>query len=362
MRVIIDLPENQYQRVQQIVASGAYSNISTFAEVAIDNQVILEQEAEPKLMGISRTDQTEVMHRTGLHTEQQDETHVLRDLKRERIEISHKDIVMAPRNEDVNVFGISDPSDCMLWGQINKIFPIKLLLRYFVNHYLHQSTVGLTEFKRKSRTAAHEIGTYLLNIDRRKKTRKDEKLSIALPLGESPEQRIKANQRFENSYIGHMRKNSNLLSGALVELRFANLQGDYRKQEIGLTKAGFEFSQLENPILDDEEYDGTLSDEEKIFYVEHVRDNVEGEYHAMQSLHDFIEAGLVSRNSLNEAFRSKIESWKNWGHAKELNSFVDTQRSGLTSRMFELGLVEKIRTGITVEYHNSEFSRKVFSN
>jgi hypothetical protein len=146
-----------------------------------------------------------------------------------------------------------------------------------------------------------------------------------------------------------------LLDGALAVMRFCNIYSDKRKQFIGITKPGLRFSLIENPVLDNNNFNKSLNEEESLFYINHVKENIIGEYAAMHWLVKQIENGNNERDPLNrEIDKTYGEIWK------ATSAVINTQRAGLTSRMTELGLIERDKNGVRVKYRVSEFGRRLF--
>jgi hypothetical protein len=127
--------------------------------------------------------------------------------------------------------------------------------------------------------------------------------------------------------------NKPVLDGALAKYMFANIEGVDKEEKIGITKAGLEFAQLENPILDKNEYDFTLSEAEIDYYLRHVAEHVQGEYKAIKLIISIIKKGINRREDINEALIKYCPEWS--------PAIRNTQRAGLMSRMFELKLLER---------------------
>jgi len=124
---------------------------------------------------------------------------------------------------------------------------------------------------------------------------------------------------------------------------------------IGITESGLKFSSIINPVLDNNDFDMSLNEEESLFYINHIKENVKGEYAAIQWMLEKIKSEKNTRELLN------IEIEKTYGKVwKATDAVINTQRAGITARMFELGLIEKEKDGIRVKYEVSENGEKLF--
>jgi hypothetical protein len=328
MKVIIDLQEELYARANSLVRDGGYSDLSTFACVALENQIILEEGGQPVLPEVQKYD-------------------LLTLRVEEPLGIT---CVPAPEFLDINVAGYTNPAEeIMVWGQINKIFPVKFLLRYFLT--FRKSEVDLEDFRNKAQEAAWLFGCYLRDLDGEAHKLRDEKLSIAFPSGTGNLARQRTQKRFGKNYIGYIRR-SGIMSGALLEMRFAGIKKKGKKSFIGLTEAGLAFAKLPNPIIDGNG-ERALSEEEARFYTEHCRKNLSGEYAAMKEMAQMINKRQGSTDELTAMVRERMGKEDSDGVRQ--HNYIVTMRSGMISRMFELGFIKKSRKGYHVRYELTEF-------
>jgi energy-coupling factor transporter ATP-binding protein EcfA2 len=105
-----------------------------------------------------------------------------------------------------------------------------------------------------------------------------------------------------------------------------------------ITDAGLAFAELYNPLLDDgPDADEPLSAEERSFYLDHAKENLDDEYAAMVKTAQAVNEGNNRPTSLTEHIAELNTDWS--------QSQADTMRSGLVSRMYELGLISRERVG-----------------
>lgn len=225
-------------------------------------------------------------------------------------------------------------SDGPLWGQYNRILPIKLTLRLLVNLLSKNSEIELEFFRENASDYARRIGLQLLDIDKTKKRTREERLSTALPVGNNP---FKSKNRFKNHFIGYV-DSKGAFRGAPAKLKFVSFHKK-NAYDICITRPGLEFCLLKNPILDDNlSNDNSLSEEEKSYYIEHIKNYVPSEYDTMMLNLINISEGHNRPDDLTQILQKKYSNWT--------KSQANTIRSGLLSRMYELGLINRDRLGL----------------
>lgn len=326
MKLVVDLPQNQIQRIQTVLDTVEYSDASEFVVTAIENQLELEESSETPIQSI------DVAVRNSGQQEQKPDLSKYTRLTEEEKE--NLNLVMEPDRTRLN--------DGPLWGQYNRIFPIKLVVRHLANELFRTvdsakssngSWISLEQFSNQISTQARELGLEIKAIDKARERSRGKKLSSALPVGDDPEKSL---SRFKSHFIGYSDRNENLTGGP-ASLLFVNIsKGD--SSDIGLTKAGIEFANLPNPILDDAiESDISLSEEESEYYISHCKSKLKDEYEAILRVADSISNGIDRPDELTEEI-SALDS--DWTEAQ-----ANTMRTGLVSRMSELGLLERERVG-----------------
>ena len=90
--------------------------------------------------------------------------------------------------------------------------------------------------------------------------------------------------------------------------------------------------------------------------MQHVKDNVPGEYEAFTTILEIIKNGINKREEINDALSSSIDPSYGWG-----KDVINTQRAGVMSRLYELGLIGKVKKGIYVKYNITEKGNEFFS-
>ena len=356
MKIVIDIPEILGRKIGEILEKGLYPDLSTFFLISAENQLLLERSEE----GILSFSKMESLYNTAKSNRKRKSRKIDEIRPRINLKVDNLDFGLLeglalgqPHFEQVNWSGAEKEDDLWLWGQYNRIFPVKVAVRLMgVAQNKARSLIAFPAWKKEAASFARELGMRMLKHDDILGRRRDEKLSTAFPIGK---EREKALSRFENHFLGNVRGNGYLkLSGALLEMKFANVTIKGEETFTGLTSAGLEFAKLPNNVLDNSDLSAeALSDDEVDFYLNHVTKYLSGERNAISMLMRLIQSGVNTRNELDEAVR-KI-SKDNWS-----DETCSTMRAGVMSRIFELGLIEKERKGVKVLYHLSDRGRKAF--
>lgn len=319
-KIISDVPEYLVVGIQQLVQEERYSSIDSFVRLAIENQLALEKvdSTRGKLSApVPASASPRYSFSTGKIVQ----------------------VVQPPTFEDLNISGAESERDLWLWGQVNRVLPLKFCLRALVRSL--PADANVIEYWNLSRhlcAEAREFGSMLGQKDRQLAKTRGEGLSAAFPTGSDVD---KASERFRNLFLGALRSDGKP-SGALPQLKFIALVKDGDAIGVGITRAGLQFAEIESPVLDRGDFASALSEEEATYYLGHILATVPGEVQAFKMILSAISTGKTRREDLNAAIANLYRKWS--------EPLVNTQRTGAMSRMFELGLISKVKSGVTVQY------------
>jgi len=334
MKIISDLPNYIISRIRKLVAEERYNSISEFILTATENQLALEF--------LETNDVLDLSHNKSINSIQQfnSEYHILKS------EIPVLELIPIQEGKDI--------WDRWIWGQINRILPIKFAARLLA---IESSKTGSFPEKKVFNEAvskeARKFGLYLKKQDSRLKKARDKNLSAGFPVGEKIESSL---SRYWSQFVGYQKKDG-ALTGALFDLALANLfNDDDGTLRIGLNTEGKKFAQLQNPVLDNHNFTHSLSETEITFYLEHIKANVPGEVSLFSILLGLLNRGVERREEMNKELSKHVKG-SGWS-----DGLISTQRSGAFSRMYELGLLSKDRIGLEVRYHITERGKKWFRN
>jgi hypothetical protein len=204
--------------------------------------------------------------------------------------------------------------------------------------------VPLEDAVSKISYAACTLGDFLAEMDSRLLRRREDAISAAFPT--TAFNGDQARVRFGNQFVGTIKQG--MLLGLPAGLRLLGCDHG-REPLLSLTKEGAEFAALENPVIDtrDQWASRTLSDTEIQFLLDHIKLAVPAEASAYIALIDAIEAGGDTPDKLDAKLRERFQLA---GDTAMKPSFLATQRTGAVSRMVELGLLAREKSGLHVTY------------
>jgi Arc/MetJ-type ribon-helix-helix transcriptional regulator len=342
MRYVVDITQKQADEIENLIDRGQYKSFAQFITTAIENQMYIEkyeiheEKFERKNKRISNVSQPDVIIKS-------ENRITLVEIKSQP-----KTVSITPFQQLSCFTQKFEEEKCWLWGQTNKILPVKIGLRVLYAALDSDQWTDLEEYRNKAADIAAEFGTIVREYEDKEKKSRDERISAGLP----DEEEFKSKVRYKSHFLAHMKKDGTL-DGAMPYLRFVNLVKDQKGRIlIGLTEPGLNFAKLDNPVIDREDFKKSFHENEVDFYLDHISKNVKGESSAIKWLLQRLANGLNEREEINKEL--KKEFGLIWGTS---DAVINTQRAGLMARMFEFGLIEKEKDGVKVYYDISNRGR-----
>lgn len=263
----------------------------------------------------------------------------------------------------------SKPTGDPLSGYFNRILPVKFVLRMLAVLTLSSEnfdkeegweegeldTVTLTDLREDSWKTANYAKSTLVLIDKYLKSETGAGFSVGFPGGETPQKEVKSKERFVSQFVGSRRKGE--LSGALFDMGFANIRSflGMSTDEVWFTRFGWHFALMENPVIDQIEgwqEAGRFSEKEVEFLLAHFKENVPAEWDFMNSIARMISTGIDDATKMNAELISSMD----WNRSK-----ASVYRTGVLARMQELGLVDRIKSGVEVKFTLTEAGKTNFA-
>lgn len=385
MRYVVEITQKQADKITKLINEAKYQSVAQFILTAIENQIYLE-ESDSSTQSVFHNP-LEINSSFAIKEKEHDKKgHPVIDIEIEpsllaAIKNNPKTLLM-PKFEElacsIKKEIILNEEHAWLWGQVNRIFPIKLGLRVLLVMLGNDEATDLGIFKNKAGNVALAYGKMIRSRERYDNKPRDERVSAGLPIDITDskfreavaielrkskrineidnylqQEEFKSTNRYKAHFLVILRKDGTL-EGAMPYLKFVNLKKlNDEKVYIGLTKEGLEFAKLKNPIIDEKNFEKSLSDSEINFYLDHISKNVKGEKAAIEWLLRKINEGIIEREKIIQEITKEFNQF--WNDSKDV---INTQRAGLMARMFELGLINKRKEGISVTYSISDSGRK----
>lgn len=226
-----------------------------------------------------------------------------------------------------------DDPDLVLWGQVNRVLPIAVGVRA-LGHLsaLHGGPIPVEEWHEAATRAAVALRPYVRGLDQAAGRRHGSLWSTALP-----DDTDASAHRYSNQFLGFPRAEG-VPDGAAAFLGLVAFDDDGL---VGLTAAGADWAALANPIFDSSETPATtFSVEESAFFLDHLRHYRPAEWRFLQRVASLVQDGL-SRTQLDDALAAEYPAWA---------KYIGTMCAGALGRLSDLGLLERERRGLTVDY------------
>ncbi len=246
-----------------------------------------------------------------------------------------------------------------VFGQYNKFLPLKVNSRALAKLTLERGGgIDITEAANALIGDVIVLTQYLKEHDLKHGLRKQEGLSTAFPsIHKDPHKSI---YRYVSQFVGAINKVGEL-GGMLHAYKFLVLE-EGNSRHVLLTDKGLEFAAMENPVLDESQREPNqkFSGEEVQFLLGHIRDFVPEEAFAFKTLLRLIMSGKNTPERIDRTL-SRRKLFKSSGKDAPPNSFLVSQRAGGISRLADLGLIAKVKDGISVHYEVTDLGREFVS-
>ena len=321
MRYIIDISPNTDTQIRRLIEQGRYLGVYQFVDRAVE--ALLHLEAQQ--VGDS---QTEVVQALGPVAGEEPPGADMLDAC-----VRSPDTFPDPHSQAE--LGVADDVAInWLWGQINSVLGIKYVARLVARAEQDKdwAPIPLQMAQELVGDGAVRFGQRMAHIDEEQKRRRDERLSRSFPADSE-----KSTNRFVSQYLGYI-DGAGCPRGALARLGLARLSGDRSRGEIQVTRAGFEFGNMCNPLFQpeaDAPAHAALTENEITWYVQHALAGGPCDADAMRTVCELINAGHDTSAALDQALK---EAQPRWSDAE-----VTTYKGGVLARMYQLGLISKTR-------------------
>lgn len=220
--------------------------------------------------------------------------------------------------------------DAVLWGQINRVLPIAVGLRVLGHLSVeHPEGVSVEMWHDAATSAAVGLRSRLRQLDQEAGRRHGSLWATAFP-DDTPA----SAHRYTNQFLGFPNGD-----GGAVFLGFVAFERD--DAVATLTSAGAQWASLSNPLFDGvEPPTRTFSVEETRFFIDHLTAYRPAELNLLKRIAALVDAGH-SRTELDETLAAEYPRWA---------KYIETMRAGALGRLSDLGLLERTRRGLTVDY------------
>lgn len=342
MRRILDIDPQLELKIEGIINAKGFRDFHHFATIALENQVAWET-GDITGKGITNA--------LDLQISQLNKAVPPGNEALEATLAANENLLRMPSQKPkLSHLPIPENANNILWGQYYRFLPVKVGVRVLLNMYT-EDLPELYDYTEKVTSVALPFRHQLAKLDRMDRRSFGELLSATFPINDE-----KSIKRFVNQYILHLRTSDMTLLGMMPELKLINVISDENGiAKIGLTNFGSQFALLQNPAIDLTKPE-SLSGDEIDFLLNHITDNLPAEFEHMTIALKAIEDGKNTRDELNAALKGyylRYHKGSEWS-----DTVINTMRSGLFSRLNELGLVRREKNGKYIRYHITAVGKK----
>jgi hypothetical protein len=362
MVICFDVNRNTKDVMDQMISNGAYRDYSELLSVSIANQLLLHS-GQPTEARVAPVPFNPVLAAAEIKLESATPAEPTGSVPAQASEVKESpipkiflirgefaaEVEPAPLPNDTFATGMEISADRWIFGQHNKILPVKANVRALVNllrNTPRQPGVELEEASREIANEASRLGEVLRRSDIDCKRSRDEAHALAFPSSE-PSNSDKSRLRYASQFVGSISKEGRM-TGLLIDLKLVNIDR-HKPPRIRLTEPGLRFAELRNPILDADvsiQYE-KFSPEEIDFLLQHIQHHLPVEQFAFFATLNAITSGSNTPDLLDAALKKYLPDRKDKPFTL---AFLTTQRAGVISRMADLGLVTRSRSGLNVTY------------
>lgn len=319
----MDISPDTLDAINILIQKGEYRTVQEFISTAIQNQIYLIEQPESSIT-ISRPSQ---IRPSEIVRESKSDSTSLLDIRDFKVETND---------------GLENKGSRTLSGFWNKFLPVKITLRVLANmQHENKTPVLLDMLQENASVEARKLGQSLVRKERGSGRKRGDRLFTGLPVKRSGD---KSRLRFKSHFVGSLSGDKvDGMPGTLGLIHIA--KGNDGKNYVSSTERGLRFASLPNPIIDNNDYNSTLSEEEKAFLVTEIRSRLPDEYEAMRLILKLIDEG----NADTKALLSELEKIYPELNQNKRTIFL----SGMLNRLADLGLVIRIFEGLAFKYEVS---------
>lgn len=322
MIIKVDLDADQIKRIEKLIENGEYSNIRQFIDIAISNQI--EEEGASDTITV-RKGILEIPTPVGIPVGKE-----WRDsIKKINLEKSE----------------LKPQQNKLIWYFYNRFFPQKIVVYQLAQMIagFHKNWIELSEIQDKAFLLASQVSVRLKENEYTKKIARNKKLSTGLPTPSIELSALKGIKkrkkegklqkgriRFMEQIVGTVKekKEGKFFTGACFELGLISVKFSEDTCYVSLTEKGRTFAIQKNPILDEEKFERSFSDEETRFILQEIYPNFELENKLIKEIIEQVKIKRLTSKEIDPIFQKE--------HRKQFTE----ERVATMGRLSELQIVD----------------------
>ena len=354
MLLKVEIDNETFRKIQQLIDDGKYQNLYQFVTIAIRNQIHEEFVTPDSNIILSPTAEKRIPlgEATKLFSETKSMPEQILDPNLRRLLEN-----TIPSTSEVEV-----QYDDLIWSFYNRFLPVKIVIYQLATMVAgHGSWVELTDLQSLSYESALKISENLREYEEQHDLSRNQKLSTGLPtpLNElNGVKRIKerrkiedkinsSRKRFMEQFVGkriHLEDDVDKFKGACFDMGMMSVKFLGDTTLVNLTQTGKEFALLKNPILDEKRKDISFSNDEVEFILKKIIPKFKLEKSVVDRILDEVKRRPIKAEDATRIYKEEKGKYLKLASKQEipfLNDKLDKQqRIATMGRLSELGLVK----------------------
>ena len=349
--IALKLEQDLYSKATALVRGGEYTDIQQLLEVALRNQLQLEQRygaADGRLTEISddqpRRPAKSATRRTIVSGPPPDRVHKGAAIALGKTDVGWPQIVAAFRFSSEGTANLEPcvavprPAGEQMYALVNRLFPLKLVARWLdvqANAIGHWPAVP-DSFESMGRDI-EALGSALATGDQTAKRRREDQLATSLPRIDNP----KSTERFLTQFVARQTDAGEIHPAGIVQFALACIKNG----QLVLSSEGQELSRLQNPLIDSDHDDieDALTAEERRLFLHQIKNYMPGEATHLRAVLEAVSRGATSPPQLTDALRAQFTG-------RVTDAAFRSHLSGVIARAVDLRLLQRRWEGRYVFY------------
>jgi len=298
MLIKIDVKSDLFDRIQKLIDSGKFTDIHQFITIAINNQL---QEESSGI--ISKLEKSPFLQDKILETHEEKQDEIVKHLW----EFSPQESQYKPKTED------------MICPFYTRFFPVKVIIHKLASMLSQQKPwIEIREIQEEAFIFAEKISTKLRDIEETDQLPRNKKLSTGLPMPKTEFSKLKGTKkrkkeekyqsskiRFKEQFVGKPKQKEPYFSGACFSMGLIAVKFEDEACLVSLTKEGKDFALHDNPILDQEIFEHSFSEQEINFIINKIYPKFPSENKIIHEIIKVFQDKIFGPNDINEIFEKE---------------------------------------------------------
>ncbi len=299
MLIKIDVKSELSKRIQKLIDSGKYDDIYQFVKIALNNQI------QEESSGITPNLETSIITKS-------DEIPETAEEKQDEV-LKHLWNFSAQKNE------YKPEVEEMICPFYTRFFPVKVIIHKLASMLsANKPWIEIRELQEEAYIFAEKVSEKLRDIEQEKQLPRNKKLSTGLPMPKSEIVGLKGNKkrlkvekhqssksRFKEQFVGKRKTKEPYFKGACFSMGLIAVEYTGEICYVSLTEDGKNFAVIDNPILDENNFQHSFSDQEMKFIFNTIYPKFPSENKITHKIIDALKEKSLVPDDINQIFKNE---------------------------------------------------------